>query len=209
MIGWVKNRGDYDVAVIKFDVTMPERVPLAILFAETRGFTRTSEILEPSAVLARTTEFFAMVTAIVERHGGSVPSVFNDTLVATFAGPEQAQHAVRAAQEIQGDIGRLAEAWEREYNIRAAAALGLHSGEVVIGVTAAGQPLVIGDSVSVAERLLHRARAGEYLLSQAIMDELTAARFSLEAEELPPLKIPRREPLRLYGVLLDTRLDFT
>lgn len=41
------------------------------------------------------------------------------------------------------------------------------------------------------------------------MDALVAAQFVLEAEELPPLKIPPREPIRVFGVLVDTRLDFT
>lgn len=106
----------------------------------------------------------------------------------------------------------LAEAWERDHDIRAAVALGLHGGDTVVGP--AGGPmreqrLIIGDSVSVAERLLHRARAGEFVLSKAIMDALVAAQFVLEAEELPPLKIPPREPIRVFGVLVDTRLDFT
>ena len=41
------------------------------------------------------------------------------------------------------------------------------------------------------------------------MDELAGSGFELEAEELPPLEIPRREPIRLFGVLRDARLDFT
>jgi hypothetical protein len=41
------------------------------------------------------------------------------------------------------------------------------------------------------------------------MDALAAAGIALGAQELPPLEIPRREPIPLYGVLRDTRLDFT
>ena len=48
----------------------PERVPMVILFAETRGFTRTSAILQPEVVLERVSEFFAVVRAAVEREGG-------------------------------------------------------------------------------------------------------------------------------------------
>ena len=33
--------------------------------------------------------------------------------------------------------------------------------------------------------------------------------FALEVEELPSLTISKREPIQIYGVLLDTRLDFT
>lgn len=200
------------MAALKSGVAAPERAPVVILFAETRGFTRTSEMLEPSVVFKRVCEFFAMVAAAVERYDGSVRSVLNDTLMATFAGRKCAQHAVQAAQEIQRDVTVLEEAWERDYGIHAAVAQGLHAGNAVISPTGGpipGQPLIIGDAVSVAERLLHRARAGEFVLSKTIMDALVAAGTALEAEELPPLEMPRREPIRIFGVLRDTRLDFT
>jgi len=189
-----------------------ERATLAILYAETRGFTRMSEILEPAIVLARVAEFFAFVVAIVERHGGTVRSLLNDNLVATFTGPANASHAVDAAQEIQRDFAAIETAWERDYSFRTAVAMGLHYGDAVIGKLGSplpAQTLIIGDGLSIAERLLHRARAGELVLSKAVMTMLEADGVALEVEQLPELAIPRREPIPLYGVLLDTRLDFT
>lgn len=199
------------MAVPKSAAAAPERTPVVILFAETRGFTRTSEILQPSVVLARVSEFFALVRAAVERQGGVVRNVLNDTLMASFADKDHARHAAQAAQEIQRDFAVFEESWEREYGIRAAVAIGLHAGDVVFGVAGnpRPEPLVVGDCVSIAERLLHRARAGEYLMSEPLMDALRAAGFAIEADKLPPLELPRREPIRLFGVLRDTRLDFT
>lgn len=190
----------------------PERIPVVMLFTETRGFTRTSDMLEPAVVLARISEFFALVQTAVERHGGVVRVVLNDTLAASFSGDAGAQRAVEAAQDIQREFAAFEESWEREYGIRAAVAIGLHAGDAVIGTIgkpAPGQLLIIGDSVSIAERLLHRARAGEFVLSQPVMDGLAAGEFTLETEELPPLVIPGREPVQLFGVIRDTRLDFT
>lgn len=190
----------------------PERTPVVILFAETRGFTRTSAMLQPSVVVARVSEFFAIVQKAVERQGGVVRNVLNDTLMASFAGKGHAQHAVQAAQEIQGRFEAIEESWQSHYGIRASIALALHAGEVVIGVAdgpIAGQPLFIGDSVSITERLLHRARAGEMVMSKPVMDALTAAGFALEATALPALEIARRDPVPLFGVVRDTRLDFT
>lgn len=190
----------------------PERTPVVILFAETRGFTRMSEILQPPVVLAQTGAFFALSQAAVERQGGIVRNVLNDTLMASFAGERNAQQAVQAAQEIQLEFATIEDAWARDFGIRAAVAIGLHAGDAVIGAADAagsGAPLIIGDSVSIAERLLHRARAGEFVLSKPVMDALVAGKFALDAEALPPLEIPRREPIGLYGVLRDTRLDFT
>ena len=192
----------------KSDESTPTRATVVVLYAETRGFTRMSEILEPAVVLARIAEFFALVSAAVERHEGTVRSVLNDNLIATFAGAAEAQNAVEAAQEIQRDFGALEEAWQRDYGFRTAIAIGLHSGDAVIGVVD-GHPLIVGDGLSIAERLLHGARPGEFVLSKPIMDSLAASGIKLEAEELPPLTLSKREPIPLYGVQLDTGLDFT
>lgn len=206
------NNGGFCMTSTKTIMATPERTPVVILFAETSGFTRTSEILEPSVVLARAAEFFSLVQAAVERHGGVVRNVLNDTLMASFVGAGDAQRAAEAALEIQRDFAAVEESWANEYGIRAAVAIGLHAGDAVIGSAGdliPGQALIFGDTVSVAERLLHRARAGEVVLSKAVMDALAASGFALDAEALPPLEMPRREAIRLFGVLRDTRLDFT
>ena len=198
--------------ILKSGVALPARATITILFAKMRGSTRITETLDPPAVLARASEFFALVAAAVERHEGTVVNVLNDTLMATFAGQGDAPHAVQAAQEIRRDVTILKAAWQHDHGIRAAVAMGLHSGAAVVGFADGpipGQPLVIGDSVSVAERLLNRARAGEIVVSKTIMDALAASGFVLEAKELPLFKIPPREPMRIFGVVLDTRLDFT
>lgn len=200
------------MAAKKPELTGPQRIPVVMLFTETRGFTRTSDMLEPAVVLARISEFFALVQTAVKKHGGIVRNVLNDTLAASFAGDASAQRAVEAAQDIQREFAAFEESWERDYGIRSAIAVGLHAGDAVIGEIGkpvAGQQLIISDSVSIAERLLHRARAGEFVFSEAVMNGLAAGEFTLSAEELPPLAIPHREPIRLFGVIRDTRLDFT
>ena len=69
--------------------------------------------------------------------------------------------------------------------------------------------MAFGDCVSVCERLVHRARAGEVILSLDVMKALGPIAQSLEAKELPPLEIPKRPPIPIYGILIETRLDFT
>ena len=116
---------------------------------------------------------------------------------------------MQTAQEIQHDFDAIEDAWTRDFGIRAAVAMGLHAGDVVMGAAGKTPSMVIGDSVSIAARLLHRARAGEFVLSAAVMDALGNDRATLQAEPLPPLEITRRDPVQLFGVLRDARLDFT
>jgi adenylate cyclase len=190
-------------------MTAPARLPVVILFAETRGFTRTSAILQPAVVLEQAAVFFDLVRTAAERNSGTVHTILNDTMMAFFAGAERAQQAVQTAQEIQRDFDGIEDAWARDFGIRAAVSIGIHAGDAVIGTAGKIPPMVIGDSVSIATRLLHRARAGEFVLSAPVMAALGDSLPALEAEALPPLEIARREPVQLYGVLRDARLDFT
>ncbi|HYA47512.1 MAG TPA: adenylate/guanylate cyclase domain-containing protein [Burkholderiales bacterium] len=197
----------------KTEVDKPERTPTVILFAETRGFTGMSDMLDPTVVLARVAEFVTLVASAVEKYEGAVVNVLSDTVMATFTGQDDAQHAVAAAQEIQSGFAALAEAWDRDFGIRAAVSMGLHCGDAVVGFAESSptpeQLFVFGDCVSVANRLLHRARAGEFVLSEPLMDLALEMGVAVEAAELPALELPRREPIRVFGVLLDDRLDFT
>ena len=46
-------------------------------------------------------------------------------------------------------------------------------------------------------------------MSEAVMGALSAENLDLDAEPLPQLELPRRSPIRIYGVLVAGRLDFT
>ena len=191
----------------------PERRPAA-LHAELRNFTRLSEVLQPDKVLELANDFFTFAAKNVIAGSGNVLSVQNDSLLAAFVKGEAQRFnddALRTAQAIQRDFGPIGERWRNEYGLAAAVALGLHSGEAVFGMAGplgAQQFVAFGDCVSVAERIVHRARAGEIVISLDVMKALGVKVQSLE--ELPPLELGNRRPaLPIYGMVLETRLDFT
>ncbi|HZQ73242.1 MAG TPA: adenylate/guanylate cyclase domain-containing protein [Burkholderiales bacterium] len=189
-----------------------ERKPAAILYAELRNFTRMSEMLEPGRVLALANEFFNLVARAADMCGGKVLWVQNDTLVLAFASsnaPQFTQQAFQAAQVVQREFGAVAQKWQAEYGLQAAVALGLHLGDTVFGMAGpegAQHFTAFGDTVSITERLVHRARAGEIVLSGAVTQAMGG---TSGARALPPLELGRRAPVVIYGILLDTRLDFT
>lgn len=192
-----------------------ERVESVILIAEVRNFTRISEMLEPARVLALADQFFDCAAQAVAANGGQTMAVHNDSLMAAFrdVAPEDlARAAVRAAQQLFNEFDAVVQAWEREYGLRTAIALGVHRGEAVYGEAgpaAQRNAVVFGDCVSIAERLVHRARAGELVLSDAVMGVLSVAELELDAQPLPPLELHNRPAMRIYGVLRNDRLDFT
>jgi class 3 adenylate cyclase len=195
--------------------TIAERSPAVILQVEMRNFTRLSEMLEPDRVLQLTGTFFSLAGAAVKAHGGEVFSVQNDALVAAFRGAHPAQLASRAVQAAQAqlrDFGPLSERWNSDYGLPATAAVGLHLGETIFGMTGpqgGEQYVAFGDPVSITERLVHRARAGEIVFSAQVAKALGDEASGLGAVPLPPLDLGRRPALPIFGILLETRLDFT
>ena len=194
----------------------PERRPAAILYAELRNFPRRSEVLQPDKVLELVNEFFSLTARAIKDNTGKVLSVHNDGLVAAFVAGAPAEfndQALKAARKIQAEFGPIGERWQKEYGLPAAVSLGVHAGETLFGMAGpqgVQQFVGFGDSVSIAERLVHRARAGEIVISADVLNALGAAGKALGAEQLPALELGGKRPaLGIYGMVLETRLDFT
>lgn len=192
-----------------------ERRHAVILCAELRGLAIMAGALDPRVALALLGDFLNFAVESVSAHGGETFSAHHDSFLAAFArgNPMQAaQHAVRAAQRIQHKFPALADKWRQAHGVRTAVAQGLHLGETIFGVAGARgfeRRVAFGDSVGLARHILGRARAGEFVMSDTVMGALSVENLDLDAEPLPPLQIGRRPPIRIYGVLVEERLDFT
>jgi class 3 adenylate cyclase len=192
-----------------------ERRQATLLCSEVRGLARLSEALDPGLVMVLASEFFNFAADAVSAYGGEAVGMQHDVLLSAFTrgNPSQtAQQAVRAAQRVQADFPAVAEKWRIAYGLRAAVAQGLHLGEAVLGVAGPRgleRRTVFGDSVTLAHCMVQRARAGEFVMSDSVMGALSVENLDLDAEPLPQLELPRRTPIRIYGVLVEGRLDFT
>src|SRR3954464_14087714 len=195
--------------------TNPERREAAILNAELRNFTRLSEVLAPDKVLELANDFFSLCAMTITANAGKVLSVQNDMLVGAFAtggSKEFAAKALKSAQDLQREFGTLGEQWKNEYGLPAAISAALHLGEAVFGMAGPighQQFVAFGDCVSVTERLVHRARSGEVIFSDEFLKALGVRPEGLGAQKLPPLEIPKREPIAIHSLVVEDRLDFT
>ena len=196
--------------------TIAERSAAVLRQVELRNFTRLSEMLEPAQVLQLASSFFSLAGAAIKAQGGEIFSVQNDALLAAFRGAPPAQLASRAMQAAQAqlsDFGPLGERWNTDYGLPATISVGLHLGETLFGMAGpqgGEQYVAFGDPVSITERLVHRARSGEIVFSALIAKALgAAAAAALGAKALPPLDLGKRPALPIFGILLETRLDFT
>lgn len=184
------------------------RFDAVILFADLRGFTRMAEQLPPTRVVALLNQYFSLLTGIAYRYEGVIFNMAGDSLLigfgVPFEQPDAAERAIRAGYDMLAEFESLSMEWKLKHGLETGLGVGVNKGEVVAGNV--GSPAymsftIIGDAVNIASRLMQRARAGELLLSDRVMEALLAARVKVEAIQLPPLTLRgRSEPIGLYCI---------
>jgi len=173
------------------------RHPVAVLFADIRGFTRLSESIGTQATIELLTEFHQRVSRIVFDHRGTLEKYIGDAVMATFGTPscgvDDAGRALQCAWQLADETSR----WSREREKRGRApvhlGIGLHYGDAVSGSIGDAQRLdyvVVGDTVNVASRLerLTRALDVELVASDALVGRIReeGSLIGLRLEQLKP-----------------------
>jgi class 3 adenylate cyclase len=191
------------------------RFDAVILFADLRGFTRMAEQLAPTQVVSLLNQYFSLLTGIAYRYDGVIFNMAGDCLLigfgVPFEQPDAAERAIRAGYDMLAEFEALSDEWKLKHGLETGLGIGVNKGEVVAGNV--GSPAymsftIIGDAVNIASRLMQRARAGELLLSDRVMQALQDAQVKVEAIQLPPLTLRgRSEPIGLYCIPFKVRGD--
>lgn len=132
------------------------RATLAIMFVDIRGFTTLSERATPEETARILGRYREMVSDEVERGQGVVDKFIGDGALAVFGLEGSPARAAAAAIEAgEALLVRIAE-WDLGDGHPIRAGVGIHLGEVTVGVVGEEQRLeftVIGDPVNVAARI--------------------------------------------------------
>jgi class 3 adenylate cyclase/tetratricopeptide (TPR) repeat protein len=179
------------------------RRTVTVLFADVADSTPLGERLDPESLRRVMSRFFEQMSAVLERHGGTVEKFIGDAVMAVFGIPElhedDALRAVRAATELRQALAQLNEELERDLAVRIGIRVGVNTGEVVAGDGTGGQMLVTGDAVNVAKRLEESARTGEILVGEPTR-RLVENAVVLEPREQLALK-GKADPFAAWNVL--------
>jgi class 3 adenylate cyclase/predicted ATPase len=181
------------------------RKTVTVVFCDLVGSTPLAERLDPESVRAVMTRFFRQMRAALERHGGTVEKYIGDAVMAVFGVPllheDDAFRAVRAAQAMREELDALNVDLQGRFGVQVRTRIGVNTGEVVVGDAAAGQALVVGNTVNVAARLEQAAATGEILLGPATY---ALVRDRVIAEPTAPLELKGKAgsvvAYRLYSV---------
>jgi adenylate cyclase len=180
---------------------------VTILFADIRHFTRLSEGMKASDVVALLNQLFQLAADRILARGGTIDKFIGDSVMAYFGAPvRQEDHALQAARAAI-DIERAIAERNRTASgdiVPVEVGIGIHTGVVVVGTIGSDRRTdftAIGDPVNVAHRLEKLARPGEILVSEAVQRRVRGA-LKLQFEGERQLS-GRLEPVHVYSIEFD------
>ncbi|MBY0280197.1 adenylate/guanylate cyclase domain-containing protein [Candidatus Binatia bacterium] len=148
---------------------------VSVLFVDIRGYTTLSEKRTADAVFALVSRYTEVVSAVIQRRGGTVVEFLGDGLMAVFGAPETLADHAGAAVEAACEI--------------ASAVRGLSPGAPV-GVArekldGGGEPLAVGVGVASGRAFVGNVRTNDRLVYTAVGDVVNlAARIEKLTREL-------------------------
>jgi adenylate cyclase len=146
-------------------------VELSMIFADVRGSVKIGEQMTPTDFNRIMSGFYARAAKALIETDGFILQAEGDHVVGVyppaFSGSQHAQRAVTAAQHLLAAMHQVV-----SNTMRVPIGIGVHTGNVFIGTTIAGEAgvqaiHVLGDNVNIAARLAESAQPDEALISEA------------------------------------------
>jgi class 3 adenylate cyclase/CHASE3 domain sensor protein len=183
---------------------------LSILFANIRGFTSMSERIEPEELIDALNQYFAVMTDVVFRHGGTLDKYVGDGILSFFGDPilfeDHAERAVATALEMRGRLKALRARWMEHLDEELNVGIGISTGYVTVGNIGSEtrtEYTVIGNHVNLASRLAQIAEPNQILVSERTY---AAVQRRVEATPLDEISLEGlQRPVRIFEI---TRADF-
>jgi class 3 adenylate cyclase/CHASE3 domain sensor protein len=184
---------------------------LTILYANIRGFTAMSERVEPEELIVALNEYFAVMTDVVFRHGGTLDKYVGDGILSFFGDPipfeDHAERAVAAALEMRSRLRGIRTRWMERLHEELNVGIGISTGYVTVGNIGSDtrtEYTVIGNHVNLASGLAETAGPNQILASERT---LAAVRGRVEAEPVDEAALEDlQRPVRIFEIV---RADFS
>ena len=184
-----------------------EEKEISVLFSDIRNFTRISEQLPPSQITLLLNDYFTCITKIIINNSGTHDKFIGDAIMSFWNAPvdvnHHEKHAVKAALEMMDALADLNKGFEKKFNIRITAGIGLHSGRCRVGNMGSDDIFdytIIGDNVNLASRLesLTKFYGVPIIISHRMLAGLSPG---ILVRELDRVRVKGKEkPVRIYTI---------
>jgi adenylate cyclase len=180
------------------------RAEITTLYADIRGFTSFSEVMDPETLVSVLNSYLAWAARAILEEEGTIDKFLGDAVMAWFNAPilqpDHTLRAVRAALAIREGILALHRDMPPEYQL--SFGVGIHTGEALLGLIGTQERLdytAIGDSVNTAKRLQENAAKGQILISRVAAKHVAGM---VELKEVPPVQAEgKQQPIPVFEVL--------
>ena len=174
-----------------------ERVVVTVLMSDIRAYSTIAEHADPSELAGQLNTHRAAMNDAILGEGGCVMQFVGDAVMAVFGAPlpqdDHPDRAVAAAAAMHAKQHAVNERWSAAGLPPFGLGIGLSTGEAAAAMLGSEERIeytVVGDIVNLSQRLQQLAEAGETVLSDATMKQLTAA---VDAEALEPQLVKGRD----------------
>jgi adenylate cyclase len=181
---------------------------VSVLFSDVRGFTSIAETVSARETVALLNAYFTDMVDVIFANGGILDKYIGDAMMALFgapfAGPDDAAHAIKAANEMMTALTafnlRRVTIGQKPLDI----GLGINTGDVIVGNIGSTKRLeytVIGDAVNLASRLegANKHYGTKILFSEYTMRHLTDTAY---VREIDTIRVKGKDvPAGIYETL--------
>ena len=178
--------------------------PIAVLFADIRGFTPLTNRLTPHEIVAVLNDHMSAMTDVIYSHGGVVDKFVGDMVMAIFGAPngkpDDAARAAGCALEMLRVRKQLNKDAKHPFEI----GIGVAFGVIIVGCMGSKKRLnytVLGERVNLAARLCSMAPANTLYIDQGVRQYLDS---TFIVGDLPPLKVKGFDnPVQAFELSVD------
>mgnify|MGYP001444482944 CR=1 FL=1 len=182
---------------------------MTFLFSDIRGFTPISEKYKgnPKALTELINRFLTRMTDIIINNGGTIDKFMGDCIMAFWNAPlddgQHAEHAVKAALEMQEELEMLNAELVAEGLPNINIGIGINTGEALVGNMGSNQRFdysVIGDAVNLASRLESSSKTlGKTLIVGEDTVKIAKGKHNFDYVDNITVK-GKTEPVKVYTV---------
>ncbi|NLI78289.1 MAG: GAF domain-containing protein [Candidatus Riflebacteria bacterium] len=152
---------------------------VTMFFSDIRGFTKMSESMDPTDIVAQLNVYFTRMTDILMELDGTLDKYVGDELMALFgapvARPDDPIRAVLTGVRMLDALRELQEVWKKEGKPVIQIGIGINTGEVTAGYMGSEKQLsytVIGDNVNLAARVMANAKPMQMLITKVVYERV-------------------------------------
>ncbi len=193
-----------------------EEREVTVLFSDIAGFTTLSEKIPPAELVTQLNEYLTAMTNVILKHDGIIDKFEGDAIMAEFGVPVHFEGhekaACLAALEMQQELKKLRNKWQRENKPIFETRIGINTGKVIVGNMGSETVFdytVIGDHVNLGARLEGA--------NKAYRTKIMVSNFTYEAVKedfiFRPLDLIRvkgkTKPVQVYELIGTADTSFT